>query len=429
MQDSQNTQEASPKNAQKTPATSSKHRKKIQKKDAAVQLSHATKATIIYIMLALLLAAISFFDLRASHNEGNAVRFIVLSCFAILSIIFISYLIYVHSSLSKEFKLSRHTLSMITHGKLYSEIKQSSVKNTLGLSYLSMEASASLASIIEKIKQDMFSLQEALSNNTIMLNKARSNLSMQHENAGNVSRAADEVTASIGQVTDFARSTLEEVKIAEKASDVCRQTMQDNITTTHNLSDRLRATSVAVTDINAMGGQIKQIVETIASIADQTNLLALNASIEAARSGEYGRGFAVVADEIRQLARKTAKSTKEVAATISKLNAAVGNSVKVMASCEAEMTNSLQQSSRANSSIEEIMGIIATISDMSEQIVNSCQTQSEKTHEVGDTINNLNQLTEDNRDYLTSVSSSVDQLNTLADEQEQLLNKFSIEKP
>lgn len=422
---------AVPANAPKTPAAARKsrrNRRKHFKKDAGVRLSRATKIGVLYSLLALILATISFFALRSSSGPA-ADRTVIFICFVLLSLGFMVFLLKINSSLAREFQMSKHTLSKLTNGELYSEIKSGEEENTLGLSYLSMEASVSLASIIEKIKQDMLSLQEALSNNSVMLGKARNNLAMQHENAGNVSRAADEVTASIGQVTDFARSTLEEVKVAEKASDVCRQTMQDNITTTHNLSDRLRATSVAVTGINAMGDQIKQIVDTIASIADQTNLLALNASIEAARSGEYGRGFAVVADEIRQLARKTAKSTKEVATTISKLNTAVGHSVKVMASCEDEMTNSLQQSSRANSSIEEIMGIIATISDMSEQIVNSCQTQSEKTHEVGDTINQLNQLTEDNRDYLSSVSASVEQLNTLADEQEELLNQFTIEKP
>ena len=237
------------------------------------------------------------------------------------------------------------------------------------------------------------------------------------------------MSSSIEKVTEFARSTLEEVKSAEEASDFCRQTMQDNITTTHTLSDRLHNTSLAVTRINAMGDQIKEIVDTIAAIADQTNLLALNATIEAARSGSYGKGFAVVADEIRDLAFKTAKSTKEVATTIQELSSAVDNTVKVMASCESEMTNSIQQSSRSNSSIEEIMGIIATISDMSEQIVDSCQTQSEQTAEVSRSITNINGITEENYSHIMKVQERIHELRELATAQEKTLSRFRLHKP
>ncbi|SPT78978.1 methyl-accepting chemotaxis protein [Anaerobiospirillum thomasii] len=77
-----------------------------------------------------------------------------------------------------------------------------------------------------------------------------------------------------------------------------------------------------------------------------------------ARSGEYGRGFAIVADEIRDLAIKTAQSTKEVNKTIKELSAAVQNCVEVMASCEDQMENSLQQSSRANSSMRRLWALL-----------------------------------------------------------------------
>lgn len=73
---------------------------------------------------------------------------------------------------------------------------------------------------------------------------------------------------------------------------------------------------------------IRQIIDTIRSIASQTNLLALNASIEAARAGEAGRGFAVVADEIRKLAEGSDAAVNEVSEIVSSIIADVDHAVQ-----------------------------------------------------------------------------------------------------
>ena len=278
------------------------------------------------------------------------------------------------------------------------------------------------------IQEDIERLHGMVGTNRTAVDNTNEAILDQRNKAQYVTNATAEMEQAVEKVAEFAKSTLDEVKNAEQASETCRMTMSDNITTTHTLSDRLRASSNAINRIHDMGDKIKSIVKTIDDIADQTNLLALNATIEAARAGDAGRGFAIVAEEIRNLASKTALSTKEVGTTIGELDDAVINSVKVMASCEGEMNNSLSQSSKANSSIEEIMGIIATISDMSEQIVSSCEQQAASAGEINRSIANISKLTEDSYEQMSGIHASMSELDELASSQAQVLQRFTLSR-
>ncbi|GJD95266.1 hypothetical protein OCOJLMKI_2477 [Methylobacterium iners] len=132
-------------------------------------------------------------------------------------------------------------------------------------------------------------------------------------NVQTVASAAEELTASIAEIS---------ARIDQAKGEV------------HGAFGEAEATNKQIGELATTAQRIGDVVGLIRAIAEQTNLLALNATIEAARAGEAGRGFAVVASEVKALASQTAKATDEIATQI----ASVQNSTSTAVDAIGRMT-------------------------------------------------------------------------------------------
>ncbi len=283
-----------------------------------------------------------------------------------------------------------------------------------------------MGDVLQKLALSANQLNQAAHDNRSTAERSRQDLELQREETASVATAMTEMEASVREVASSAHQTLEQVISVEKSAEVGRSIMASNISTTHQLANKLGETGQVIGEVSSMSGNIGNILDVIRSIAEQTNLLALNAAIEAARAGEHGRGFAVVADEVRTLARRTSDSTAEIRSMIEGLQQAVHRAVKVMDECSNEMESSVQQASNANGAMEEIQAIITRISDMSSQIASAAEEQQATSAEISTNLNRISDISESNYHGIQAVAQTSHRLDELAVEQQALVQRFRL---
>ncbi|MGR5266935.1 methyl-accepting chemotaxis protein [Vibrio astriarenae] len=229
--------------------------------------------------------------------------------------------------------------------------------------------------------------------------EAHSVLNVHTSETTQIVTAIDELSQSSLVVEKHTDSAAEAAQSAISLSD---QTKQINSTTQQHIVELEQQVGITFDNINEMANEtnsIQSIVSVIGSIAEQTNLLALNASIEAARAGEHGRGFAVVADEVRALANRTQVSTSEIESALVKLMEKSGGLVESI-----ELTKTYCESTRVevDSAVEMLQTLdtqIETINQFNGEISNSATEQNTviqsinvNIHKINDLVTRLNEI-------------------------------------
>jgi methyl-accepting chemotaxis protein len=213
--------------------------------------------------------------------------------------------------------------------------------------------------------------------------------------------AMDQITANVGNSS----------KRADEARAVA---VQAN-------SSAVQSGQVVANAVNAMGrieqssGQISSIIGVIDEIAFQTNLLALNAGVEAARAGDAGKGFAVVAQEVRELAQRSAKAAKEIKELIGKSSVEVQSGVKFVR--------------ETGEALKTIEGFVVTINHHMEAIATSTREQSVGLAEVNTSVNQMDQVTQQNAAMVEENTAASAALATEAERLQDLISRFKLGAP
>jgi methyl-accepting chemotaxis protein len=218
-----------------------------------------------------------------------------------------------------------------------------------------------------------------------------------------ISRGADQsavsvqtTTVSIESVIQIAKEVQEKAQTSDAISkemvgdlQVSKEVIQSLVAGIERLAEDNQQSLHTVKKLEDNAVKVEQIIQLVGDIAAQTNLLALNASIEAARAGDHGKGFAVVAEEVRKLADESAKAVQGISELIKNIQIEVKNVVKQI-TVQVESANSeAAKGTKTNEAIEEMTstvndmaGMVQTITKLVDRQMDSIQYTSTQSQEV-----------------------------------------------
>jgi methyl-accepting chemotaxis protein len=328
------------------------------------------------------------------------------------------------------------TAEKIAKGDLSDDVETKSGTDILGNAFQEMldglrsaivEVRSGSEQITSASSEMASNTDQAAKNNEAAATSVEQTTATMHEMAANIQNVAKSSQSQSASVTETSTSIQEMVMSIKRVAEMAQQLANLSKNTKKNVVlgfEAVAKSSKGTTEINdaivksadtiaALGSRaedIGKIVDVIDDIAEQTNLLALNAAIEAARAGEQGLGFAVVAEEVRQLAERSAKSTKEIADLIGGIQKEAQEAVKVMERSTQLVEKGVEQSQQVSESLQSIEESVEEVDRYAQEIGKATDEQSSGSAQIAEITENLSGITQEITSASDEQASAADQI-------------------
>ncbi|ODU10066.1 MAG: chemotaxis protein [Rubrivivax sp. SCN 71-131] len=174
-----------------------------------------------------------------------------------------------------------------------------------------------------------------------------------------------------GVLDDSTRLATAQASALQGLGGDARTLLQSQQAIDREASGGLAAARSAREAVQALGGEVSAIVQTLQQVAEaagqitqialQTRLVAFNASVEAKRAGDAGRGFGVVADAVKDLAARVESSSKDIMGTVATLE----ERIALLARETARPSEGAQEQGQVHTALQQVEQAMQRIGEAS----------------------------------------------------------------
>jgi methyl-accepting chemotaxis protein len=286
---------------------------------------------------------------------------------------------------------------------------------------------SSLRSVLQSVAQGAETLSAATTEISSRSVQSAGNAHTQSSKTNQIAAAAQEMTATIGEISHNAENATQASRVSAETADQGGAVMQAAAATMAKIAAATSSVSEKMTSLAHRTEEIGKVVSVIQEISEQTNLLALNAAIEAARAGEHGRGFAVVAGEVRRLAERTKSATEEIAGTIGSIQEKTRETLQVMQDSHAAVKTGMAETANARKSLEAIIESSREVEHQIQLIATAATEQTSASGEISESASQISQLSAENAQGAEEAVEGLKNLASLASDLDGIIRQFRLE--
>jgi len=281
--------------------------------------------------------------------------------------------------------------------------------------------------VLTGLARDAETLSAASEEMSHHANGTRLNTQKQSSKTNQIAAAAQEMTATIGEISHNAEQAASASRSSAEMATHGGQVMHSAASTMERIATATESVARKMDSLSHRSTEIGKVVGVIQEISEQTNLLALNAAIEAARAGEHGRGFAVVAGEVRRLAERTKGATEEIAGTIRSIQEETRETLEVMSHSRGAVESGMSETANARNSLEMIITSSKEVESQIHMIATAATEQTAASQEISQSASEISQLALESSQSAEDAADASKNLSKLATELDGVIRKFRLD--